>query len=112
MSTDAPQDRPDAPELLAAIARYLHDDLLPHVPAEQRFSVRVAANSCAILAREWEAGPGRPDRAAQAELARAIRAGEWDDRWPEAVDALREQVAAKLAVARPGWADVADDGRG
>jgi len=112
MSPGAPQDRPDAPDLLAALARYLHEDLLPHVPADQRFSVRVAANACAILAREWEAGPGRPDRAAQTQLARVIRAGEWDERWPEAVGMLRVQVAAKLAVARPGWADFADDGRG
>ncbi|MDX6671043.1 MAG: hypothetical protein QOI91_1406 [Solirubrobacteraceae bacterium] len=112
MSADVPQDRPDAPDLLAAIARHLHEDLLPHVPGDQRFSVRVAANACAILAREWEAGPGRPDRSGQERLARAIRAGEWDDRWPEALATLRAEVAAKLAVARPGWADFADDGRG
>jgi hypothetical protein len=107
----APQDRPDAPELLAAVARYLFEDLLPHVPDDQRFSVRVAANCCAILAREWDAGPGRPDRAAQARLARAIRAGEHDGRLAETAAALRDDVAAKLAVAHPGWTDFADDGR-
>ena len=107
----APQDRPDAPELLAAVAQYLSEDLLPHVPADQRFSVRVAANCCAILAREWEAGPGRPDRAGPAALARAIRAGEHDDRLAETAAALRDEVAAKRAVSHPGWTDFADDGR-
>ena len=109
---NSPQDRPDAPELLAALALYLHEDLLPDVPRQHRFSVRVAANCCAILSREWDAGPGRPDRSDQMELARAIRAGEWDDRWAEAVATLRAQVAAKVAVAHPGYASVADDDRG
>jgi uncharacterized protein DUF6285 len=105
------QDRPDAPELLAAVAQYLFEDLLPEVPREQRFGVRVAANCCAIAAREWEADVGRPDRTEHRELAAAIRAGEWDDRLPDAAARLREEVAAKLAVAHPGWTDVADDGR-
>ena len=106
------QDRPDAPELLAAVAQYLFEDLLPEVPREHRFHVRVAANCCAIVAREWAAEVGPPDRAEQHELARAIRSGARDDRWEETVAAVREQVRAKLAVAHPGWADVADDGRG
>ena len=59
----AMQDRPDAPELLAAVAQYLFEDLLPEVPREHRFQVRVAANCCAIVAREWEAEVGQPDRA-------------------------------------------------
>jgi hypothetical protein len=105
------QDRPDAPELLAAVARYMFEDLLPEVPREQRFNVRVAANCCAIVAREWEAEVGRPDRAEQRALARAIRAGEWDGRWAAAVVRARDDVAAKLAVAHPGYADFADDGR-
>jgi Domain of unknown function (DUF6285) len=104
------QDRPDAPELLAAVARYLFEDLLPNVPREQRFNVRVAANCCAIAAREWEAEVGRPDRTGQRALAGAIRRGEWDGRWDEAVATLRDEVAAKLAVAHPGYADFADDG--
>jgi hypothetical protein len=98
------QDRPDAPELLQALARYLAEDLQPHVPAEQRFQVRVAANCCAILAREWEADAARPDRSGERALAAAIRAGEWDDRWDEAVARVRESVRAKVDVAHPGWA--------
>ena len=106
------QDRPDAPELLAAVAQYLFEDLLPEVPREHRFDVRVAANCCAIVAREWDAEVGRPDRAPQRELAEAIRSGSLDDRWAETVESVREDVRAKLAVAHPGWTDVADDGRG
>jgi len=106
------QDRPDAPELLAAVAQYLFEDLLPDVPREHRFHVRVAANSCAILAREWAADVGPPDRAEQRAFAEAIRAGEWDDRIGEAAARLRPELEARLAVAHPGWTDVADDGRG
>jgi hypothetical protein len=97
------QDRPDAHELLEALERYLRDELLGVVPAENRFGVRVAANVCAILARE--AAPLAPDRAEQAALAAAIRAGEWDQRLPELATQLRAEVAAKLAVAHPGWTD-------
>jgi hypothetical protein len=50
-------------------------------------------------------------RALQQEVARAIRAGDLDDRFGEAVDVLRESVRAKLAVAHPGYDGLADDGR-
>ena len=103
------QDRPDAHELAAALAQYLIDDLLPVVPPEQRFNVRVAANCCAILAREIQGGP---DRAPQAALSQEIRSGVWDERWDEAVAVLRDSVRGKLAVAHPGYDDFADDGRG
>jgi hypothetical protein len=103
------QDRPDADELLEALERYLRDDLLDAVPAEHRFRVRVAANVCAILARET--APAAPDRAEQRALAAAIRAGAWDDRLPQLAARLRDEVRAKLAVDHPGWDAVADDGR-
>jgi Domain of unknown function (DUF6285) len=106
------QDRPDAPELLAAVAQYLIEDLLPEVPREHRFQVRVAANSCAIAAREWATDVGPPDRTRQRELAAQIRSGAADERWSQTVGAVRDDVRAKLAVAHPGWTDVADDGRG
>jgi hypothetical protein len=122
------QDRPDAPELAAAVAQFLFEVVRPAVPPELRFPVLIAANTCAILAREQAAGDAaRSDeiarmaqlgahdttgaRAAQEEVAQAIRAGELDDRWDEAVAVLRESVRAKLAVANPGYDAVADDGR-
>jgi hypothetical protein len=106
------QDRPDAPELLAALARWLHDDLRPTLPGEQRFMALVAANACAMLAREWVAeGPPPRDRAQQRELAQSIRAGEVDERWNDVLRQVRDDVRAKLAVAHPGYDDFADDGK-
>jgi hypothetical protein len=122
------QDRPDAPELATAVAQFLVEQVRPAVPRELRFQVLIAANACAILSREAAAG----DRPAEEELARlrqlmgqetadvpagrrqlaaAIRAGEFDDRWKEAVETLRQSVRAKLEVAHPGYDTVADDGR-
>jgi hypothetical protein len=122
------QDRPDADELGAALARFLLEQVRPAVPRELRFQLLVAANTAAMLGREGAGGdaPGAerarlarllaqtPDeaRAAQGELARAIRAGELDDRWDEVAAVLRESVRAKLAVAHPGYDGLADDGRG
>jgi len=121
------QDRPTAAELLAAVAVFLAEDVLPNVPPEQRFGVRVAANACAICAREAEAGPaaeaaegermrallalaggpeppdGTPVRELQGAVARAIRGGALDAALLEARDVLRESVAAKLAIAHPGY---------
>jgi len=97
------QDRPDAHELLEALESYLRDDLLPDVPAEHRFGVRVAANVCAILARETI--PLAPDRTGLDALAREIRGGDWDDRLPTLAAALREKVRAKLEIDHPGWAE-------
>jgi hypothetical protein len=106
------QDRPDAPELLAAVARWLYEDLRPTLEREQRWGALVAANACAVVAREWALdGPGTPGRAEQRELARAIRAGKWDDRWDDVLEAVRDEVRAKLAVAHPGYDAFADDGR-
>jgi hypothetical protein len=108
------QDRPDAPELLAALARWLHDDLRPTLPREQRFIALalVAANACAIFAREWVAeGPPAPDRTHQRELAQAIRAGKADERWNDVLRQVRDDVRDKLAVAHPGYDDLADDGK-
>ena len=122
------QDRPDASELAAALAQFLLEQVRPAVPRELRFQLLVAANTAGILAREAavaEAGTaderarlaqllGEPvddARAAQRQLAEAIRAGTLDDRFGEAVDVLRESVRAKLVVAHPGYDGLADDGR-
>jgi len=129
------QDRPTAPELLDALAAMLFSQVREWVPRERRFQVLVAANVCAVVARELRAGAApsladarlfrellghedAPDpapeeaeaaaRASAAELARALRAGELDARLPKAIEWLREHVARKLAVARPGYGD---DGR-
>ena len=116
------QDRPSARDLLDAVAEYLFAELRPEVPREQRFKVLVAANVCAVVAREIRAGeePDRRDlalfnellgeelddvRAAAAELSRKLRAGELDDRLDELAPRLEEHVRRKLEIARPGYAD-------
>jgi hypothetical protein len=122
------QDRPDASELAAALAQFLLEQVRPAVPRELRFQLLVAANTAGILAREAAVGEagiaderarlaqllGEPlddARAAQRQLADAIRAGALDDRFGEAVEVLRESVRAKLAVAHPGYDGLVDDGR-
>jgi len=124
------QDRPDAPELLEAVAEYLFAELRPEVPREQRFKLLVAANVCAVVARELRAGdaPIRADlellseilgedpgvavadeelearaREAAAGLARRLRSGELDDHLAELGPRLAEHVRRKLDVARPGY---------
>jgi hypothetical protein len=116
------QERPDAAELLEAVAEYLFAELRPEVPREQRFKVLVAANVCAVVAREIRAGdaPDRADlalfndllgeeagdtRAAAAELSRRIRSGEFDERIDELAPRLEEHVRRKLDIARPGYAE-------
>ena len=126
------QDRPDATEVLDALAEFLLSDVREWAPRERRFQVLVAANLCAILGRELRAGsePLREDlallrellgakppageltdaelrdavRAAEAELARRLRAGELDEGLDRAVARLAEHVRRKLDVARPGYA--------
>ena len=58
-------DRPDAPDLLAALARWLYEDLRPTLPRDQRYMALVAANTCAMLARY-------PDR-----LQLALTSADW-----------------------------------
>jgi hypothetical protein len=126
------QDRPDAAELLDAVAEYLFGELRPEVPREQRFKVLVAANVCAVVAREIRAGegptredlalfrellgeegkpPGDPEalaaetRQTAEELARRLRAGELDDRLDELAPRLAEHVRRKLEIARPGYSE-------
>ena len=111
------QDRPDAAELLEAVAEYLFAELRPEVPREQRFRVLVAANVCAVVARELRAGegPAREDEELFAsllgggggatELAARIRAGDFDDGVDELAERLSEHVRRKLEVARPGYAE-------
>jgi hypothetical protein len=116
------QDRPTAPELLDAMAAQLFGEVREWVPRERRFQVLVLANLCSVIARELRAGEapdiadvrlfcdllgeegGADPRDAAAMLAREIRAGELDDRLGEVIPKLREHVARKLAVARPGYA--------
>ncbi len=127
------QDRPDAAELLDALAEFLYAEVAEWAPREKRFQVLVAANLCAIVGRELRAGsePLRDDlallhellgteppagglseaelrgavRAAETELAVRLRAGELDERLDAVASRLAEHVRRKLEIARPGYAD-------
>jgi hypothetical protein len=54
------QDRPEAHELASAVAEFLAAQVRPSVPDELRFLVLVAANACAIVAREAESMTAAP----------------------------------------------------
>ncbi len=125
------QDRPNYDELLAAVERFLDDEVVAKGEGAQRFHGRVAANVIRIvrreleheeaqLASEWESlntllgeAPRPRDRAAlrlvlaqrNEELSERIRSGDADGGdFRDAVLAhVRETIRDKLAVTNPGW---------
>ncbi len=99
------QDRPTAPELLDALAELLFADVREWVPRERRFQVLVAANVCAVLARELRAG--REPTEADIELFARL-AAEYEAPGAESTD---DEL---LLEARAGAAELAagDPGRG
>ncbi|HEX6493248.1 MAG TPA: DUF6285 domain-containing protein [Candidatus Dormibacteraeota bacterium] len=106
-------DEPSMAALLEAVREFLEDDVLPGTEGRLRFHARVAANVLGIVERELALGEAqdaahradlaRLGVASEAELAAAIRGGELDARLAEVVAAVRRSVAAKLAVAHPGY---------
>ena len=54
-------DRPDASELLAAVASFLEDEVVPASSGRRRFHALVAANAARIVARELDGGAQRLD---------------------------------------------------
>ena len=109
----APHDAPDVPTLLEAVREFLAEDVEPELEGRRRYLMKVAVNVLAIVERELALGPEQAARHAgrlarlgfesDAALARAIRAGELDGRLDQLALELRELVADKLAVARPGY---------
>jgi hypothetical protein len=130
-------DLPDPRQAGEALGvREVLEGQLSSCPPELRFSVQVGIHVAGILERELRAGPapvldeGRrlstmglalgiaPPataagvRAVQAEVARAIRSGAADVALPQVSDALLVGLRERLRIARPGWEEFADDGRG
>lgn len=125
------QDRPTVPELLTAVARFLDEEVVPHLEGSRQFYARVAANLLRIvlrelesedehLAAEWErlqtllppaerpatlAALRTAIRQRTEELCRRIRQGEADaGPYRERVFAhVRETVKDKLRVSHPQW---------
>jgi len=125
------QDRPTYDELLAAVERFLSQEIVPNTEGARRFHARVAANVLGIVRRELEreeeqlaaewAGldgllePAKPPEgraalrealgARRAELCERIRAGEADaGPFREAViSQVRRTIRDKLLVSNPRW---------
>ncbi|WP_102144666.1 DUF6285 domain-containing protein [Mycobacterium hubeiense] len=102
--------RPTAAELVAAVAEFLETDVRASTDGQVNFHARVAANALRIVERELTAEStdavatlARLGYADEAQLAAAIRAGEFDDRAGELLPALRAIVRQRLAVAHPGY---------
>jgi hypothetical protein len=130
------QDRPSRDELIVGLRRAAAEAAAAseeEPDREARFRARVAAGVEATLERELAAGdapivaeaerlarilgapvPETEDgvRELQRELAAAIRAGHFDGRFDGLIAELRAGLAERLAISRPGWTEVADDGRG
>jgi len=106
-----PQGRPTAAELVAAVAEFLEGEVRAATSGAVNFHALVAANALRIVERELldesAAGPQAAMAAlgfaGEAELARAIRAGECDDLGPELMACLRTVVGHRLAISHPGY---------
>ena len=89
-------DRPSAAELAAAVREFLEVEILPTLDDQRlRFRTLVAMNALSIVEREAP-GPTEADWT----LARRIRAGDVRD---TDLTELKEAVAARLAIASPGF---------
>jgi Domain of unknown function (DUF6285) len=105
--------RPTVSELIAAVRESLADAAAGTAPAASGYGARVAANALAIVERELARGAAdqrayvallaRLGAVDEAALAAQIRAGERDHQLAEIAGLLRGIVAARLAVAHPGY---------
>ena len=109
----APHDRPTAAELLEALREWMERDLLPSVEGRLQFHTRVAINMVEIVAREIELGASQQlshsdvmqalDASDDAELAAAIKSGEYDSDLISLLNALRPVIEDKVRVANPKY---------
>jgi hypothetical protein len=108
--------RPALGELLAAVRESLEDAAAGRGPALSGYGARVAANALAIAERELARGAAdqvayagllaRLGAADEAALATEIRAGRRDHQLAEIAREFRAVVAARLAVAHPGYGPI------
>jgi hypothetical protein len=109
----SPHDRPSAAELLESIREWLERDVLASVEGRLQFHTRVAINSLNIVVRELEMGQGQEvqhrrvlddlGKSSDAELAQAIRNGEYDNQLPDLLRALAPVIEDKVRVANPQY---------
>jgi hypothetical protein len=114
------QDRPDADELLEAVAGFLREQAMPALQGQLAFHARVAANVVDLVRRQHALAPtAGADELARlrdllgcdgslaelnATLCRAIEGGRIGLNTPGLVDHLWRVALDKLAVDQPGYA--------
>ena len=111
-------DQPDAQALLQAMAKTLSDEVLPATSGATRHSVRVVANLCRILEREFKNGSDFSEQTRkelvellghEASLSELV--GEFDRKLQGADEAfensalavLMRDVERRLAIDKPGY---------
>jgi len=114
-------DRPNAAELLEAIAISLETEIMPALAGGLEYRARVAVNLARILERELQlgpaalareqaliealVGPGESLLELNTRLAVRLRSGDADPDFERRAHAALVEIArAKLAIARPGYA--------
>ena len=85
-------DKPDAKDLLEALAAFLAEDVVPELHGRKRFHALVAANVARILARESELAPVLQER----EIVRLSRLLRREPEGPSATAAERTLLEAAL----------------
>ncbi len=114
------QDQPAPGEILAAVARFLKEEVAPATVGHVSFQARVAANALEMMRRQLDLAPAAEaaelarlrellgmegDLAAlNAELTRRIEAGDLDLASPGLADHLWAVTLAKLAIDQPTYA--------
>lgn len=114
-------DRPNAAELLEAIAISLETEIMPALAGGLEYRARVAVNLARILERELQlgpaalareqaliealVGPGESLLELNTRLAARLRSGDADPDFERRAHAALVEIArAKLAITRPGYA--------
>jgi hypothetical protein len=109
----APHDAPTSVQMVEAVREWLENDVMPAVDGRLNFHTRVAINMLAMVEREAALGEQqRVDHEHRlkeigavddAELARRIRDGEFDDSLHDVMIVLKDSIRDKLLVANPKY---------
>jgi hypothetical protein len=113
------QDQPTAPEMIAAVARFLKEVVAAEAGPATSFQARVAANALEIVRRQLELAPAEEAQELErlrallghdgaladlnAELSKAIAGGTLDLSTPGLADHLWATTLAKVAVDQPNY---------
>ena len=114
-----PNSRPLATDLLAVVEEYLAREIAPCVDPVQQFQLKIVARVLATVRREMDLGPRANEEERRrlvallrregtrdeldAQLARAIRAGDFAVDDPALLAHLRAGVEDALRINNPKW---------